>query len=141
MKDKETLHKKVQEMIDCFATTDPLKEMSELDREGDVGEAALKWLALTTLHGINRNTEKITIQKSAADGEVRVTAQYRPAQLPSPGLSIGEKIIETIRRIIHLEEEWGETSLALGVREGSIEVKVEVERFEGGEKVTIKFPQ
>ncbi|MFZ7111016.1 MAG: hypothetical protein ACOWYE_04975 [Desulfatiglandales bacterium] len=140
MKDKETLHKKVQEMIDCFATTDPLKEMSELDREGDVGEAALKWLALTTLHGINRNTEKITIQKSA-DGEVRVTAQYRPAQLPSPGLSIGEKIIETIRRIIHLEEEWGETSLALGVREGSIEVKVEVERFEGGEKVTIKFPQ
>ena len=65
MKDKETLHKKVQELIDCFATTDPLKEMSELGKEGDVGEAALKWLALATLHGINRNAEKITVQHSA----------------------------------------------------------------------------
>ncbi|MFO7739290.1 MAG: hypothetical protein R6V46_12495, partial [Desulfatiglandaceae bacterium] len=92
MRDKETLHKKVQEEIDCFATTNPLKEMSELGKSEDVEEAALKWLALAALHGINMNARKITIIKSG-DGEVKVTAEYRPAQLPSPGLTIGEKII------------------------------------------------
>jgi len=28
MRDKQSLHLKVQEMCDCYATTDPLKEMS-----------------------------------------------------------------------------------------------------------------
>ena len=51
MKDKETLHKKVQEQIDCFAATDPLKEMSELTKEEDSEEAALKWLALAAFTG------------------------------------------------------------------------------------------
>ena len=33
MKDKRSLHLKVQELCDCFATTDPLKEMSILGKE------------------------------------------------------------------------------------------------------------
>lgn len=139
MRDKETLHKKVQEEIDCFATTNPLKEMSELGKSEDVEEAALKWLALAALHGINMNARKITIIKSG-DGEVKVTAEYRPAQLPSPGLTIGEKIIETVRRITHLEEEKGKTLLALGVRDGSVDLKVKVKKEADGERVTLKFP-
>ena len=35
MKDKASLHEKTQERIDCFATKDPLKEMSELEKEED----------------------------------------------------------------------------------------------------------
>jgi len=139
MRDKETLHKKVQEEIDCFATTNPLKEMSELGKSEDVEEAALKWLALAALHGINMNAHKITIIKSG-DGEVKVTAEYRPAQLPSPGLTIGEKIIETVRRITHLEKEKGKTLLALGVRDGSVDLKVKVKKEADGERVTLKFP-
>jgi hypothetical protein len=140
MRDKETLHKKVQEQIDCFATTDPLKEMSELAKEADAGEGALKWLALAALHGINMNAKKISILRSE-DGQVKVIAEYRPAQLPSPGLIIGEKIIQTVREITHLEKEKGKTLLALGIRDGSVDLKVKVKKDKEGEQVTLKFSE
>ncbi len=140
MRDKETLHKRVQEHIDCFATADPLKGMSELGKEKDAAEAALKWLALAALHGINMNTKTITILRSG-DGHVKVMAEYRPAELPAPGVTIGGKIIETVRNITHLEEEKGKTVLALGVRDGSIDLKVKVKRDKDGERVTLRFPE
>jgi len=140
MKDKETLHKRVQEEIDCFATTDPLKEMSELEKEEDTGESALKWLALAALHGINMNAKKITISKSG-DGNVKVLAEYRLAELPSPGPAIGEKIIQDVREITHLEKEKDKTTLVLGIRDGSVDLKVKVKRDKEGEKVTLKFPE
>jgi hypothetical protein len=140
MRDKETLHKKVQEQIDCFATTDPLKEMSELEKDKDAGEAALKWLALATLHGINMNAKEITVLKSG-NGQVKVIAEYRPAELPSPGSTVGAKIIQDVREITHLEKEKGKTLLALGVRDGSVDLKVKVKKDEHGEKVTLKFPE
>jgi hypothetical protein len=46
MKDKRSLHLKVQELCDCYATTDPLKEMSIVKDDEDKDEAGLKWLAL-----------------------------------------------------------------------------------------------
>jgi hypothetical protein len=55
MKDTESVHKKVQEMCDCYATTDPLREMSILKNDADKEEAAVKWLALVALHGVNNN--------------------------------------------------------------------------------------
>jgi hypothetical protein len=139
MRDKESLHKRVQEEIDCFATSDPLKEMSKLGKEEDAGEAALKWLALAALHGINMNAREITILKSE-DGQIKVTAEYRPAELPSPGLAVGQKIIEDVRGMTYLEEDKGNTRLVLGVRESSIDLEVKVTRDEGGEKVKLKFP-
>jgi hypothetical protein len=139
MRDKETVHKRVQEEIDCFATSDPLKEMSELVKAEDAGEAALKWLALATLHGINMNAKEISIVKSE-DGHIKVTAEYRPAELPSPGSSIGQKIIEDVRDMTYLEAEKGKTTLVLGLRESSIDLEVKVKRDKDGEKVKLKFP-
>ncbi|MFC1814353.1 hypothetical protein ACFL0M_00110 [Thermodesulfobacteriota bacterium] len=63
MKEKRNPHLKVQELCDCFATTDLLKEMSALKGDADIDEAALKWIALAALHGINANAEKISILK------------------------------------------------------------------------------
>jgi hypothetical protein len=139
MRDKESLHKRVQEEIDCFATSDPLKEMSELGKAEDGGEAALKWLALAALHGINMNAKEISILKSE-DGQIKVTAEYRPAELPSPGLTIGQKIIEDVRDMTYLEKEKGKTTLVLGVRESSIDLEVKVKRDKDGEKLKLTFP-
>ena len=139
MRDKETLHRKVQEQIDCYATSNPLKEMSELGKDENMEEAALKWLALAALHGINMNAKKITIVKK--DGQVKVTAEYRSAELPSPGLSIGEKIIEDVREITHLDGDKGKTVLALGIRDGSVELNVKVKKDIDGEKVVLKYPE
>lgn len=139
MRDKETLHKKVQELVDCFATTDPLKGMSALKHE-EGEEAPLKWLALAVLHGINAGAKEISVIRSA-DGLVKVLAEYRVAELPSPGSTIGEKILDSLRGITHLEADKGETTLALGIREGSVDLRVKIRKDDGGEKVTLKFPR
>ncbi len=140
MRDKHSLHVKVQELCDCYATTDPLKEMSEIERESDKDEAALKWLALAILHGINANAKEISISRSH-DREMEVMAKYRKTDLPNPGFDIGEKVIDAVRGITHLEGGKGNTPLALGIRDGSIELNVKVKMDKDNESVTLKFPE
>jgi hypothetical protein len=139
MKEKRNLHLKVQELCDCYATTDPLKEMSEVKNETDTDEAALKWLALAALHGVNHNAKKISISRTA-DGQVTVNAKYREAELPTPGEAVGGKILEAVREITHLETDKGKTSLALGIRDSSLLLSVKVKTDNGQDRVTIKFP-
>lgn len=139
MRDKETLHKKLLQMIDCYATTDPLREMSIIQNEKDLSEASIKWLALAGLHGINKNASEISIIKSS-DGGIKVVAEYRPAELPSPGPTVGDKIIQDIRNITHLEMDAGGSTLSFGVREGSIDIKVIVKKEDGVESVVLLFP-
>ncbi|HEX9909901.1 MAG TPA: hypothetical protein VGA86_03370 [Desulfatiglandales bacterium] len=140
MKDKQSFHLKVQQLVDCYGDTEPLREMSILEKDADKDEAALKWIALATLHGINGGAEEISIHKGS-DAKVRVTAEYREAELPSPGSEIGEKIIQTVRGIAHLEGDKGKSLLALGVRDSSIDVTVKVKKDKNGESVTLKFPE
>jgi hypothetical protein len=140
MKEKRNLHLKVQELCDCYATNDPLKEMSVVINDGDKDEAAVKWLALAALHGVNSNAKEVSITRFT-DGEVRVTAKYRESELPSPGSEVGSKILQTVREITHIEGHKGKTPLALGIRNDSIELRVELKEKEGREKVTIKFPE
>ncbi len=139
MKNKRSLHLKVQEMCDCYATTDPLKEMAALKSDADKEEAAIKWLALAALHGVNANAEKISITR-ADSGDVTVKAEYRVTELPSPGREIGEKVIAAAREITHLEGDKAKSPLALGIRDSSIDINVKVKKDEKGEKLTIKFP-
>ena len=106
MKDMTTLHLQVQDLCNCYAQTDPLKEMSLLKKDADKEEAALKWIALAVLHGVNMGAKQISISK-AADGTVKVIAEYRDAELPSPGSDIGKKAIKALRGITHIEGEKG----------------------------------
>jgi hypothetical protein len=140
MRDTGSLHQKVQEMCDCFATAEPLSEMAALKKDPDIDEGALKWIALAVIHGINDNAKKITISKTR-DGEVQVSAKYRKAALPAPGAEIGAKIFDAIRTLTHIEKKGGEIPLALGIRDGSLDVCIEVESKEEGETVTINFPK
>lgn len=140
MKDKQNLHLKVQELCDCYATNDPLKEMSAINKDKDRDEAALKWLALAALHGVNSNASEISISRNK-DGRISVTAKYREAELPSPGEAVGAKIFDAVRGITHLEAGKGKTPLALGIRQDSIELRVKVKQKEDRERVSIKFPR
>ena len=139
MKDSGSVHKNIQEMCDCYATTDPLREMSVLKNDADKDQAAVKWLALAALHGVNNNAEKITIRRTA-DGKVTVQAEYRVTELPSPGNEVGQKIFQAIRDVTHIEGDKGKTDLALGMRESSIGLEVKLKQEKGEEKATIKFP-
>jgi hypothetical protein len=140
MKDTENLHKKVQEHCDCFATTDYLSEMAKVKSDADKDEAALKWLALTALHGVNNGAEEVTIYKNK-DGNVKVVAEYKDAELPSPGNEVADKIFEAVRSITHIEDKKGKTDLALGIRDSSINLKVKVKQSGDGDKITFKFQE
>ncbi len=136
MYDRRNLHAKIQELCDCFATTDPLLEMSKL-ASGPADEA-LKWIALAVLHGINANAKKITLTKTATAGSW--SAPIQGSGLPSPGVEIGGKVLETLREITHLEKEKGKTPLALGVRDSSLELVVKAEKGRKGKSCPLNFP-
>jgi hypothetical protein len=138
MQDTGNLQLKVQEMADCYATSDPLREMSIIEREENKEEGAVKWLALAALHGVNQNAEKITIAQSAT-GEVTVTAKYRKTELPTPGGDVAGKIFETMGAITHMEGEKVKMPLSLGVREDSVPLKVKMKTKDGGKSLTLKF--
>ncbi|MGA9178050.1 MAG: hypothetical protein WBZ05_12465 [Desulfobacterales bacterium] len=140
MKEKRNLHLKVQEMCDCYATGDPLKEMSIVKNEEDKEDAAVKWLALAALHGVNNNAEEITITRSS-EGTVRVVAEYRESELPSPGSEVGGKIVDALREITHIEEDKGKIPLSLGIRNDSVNLQIKFKAKDGKEKITIKFPE
>ena len=139
MKEKRNIHLKVQEMCDCYATADPLKEMSEIEGDSDKGEAAEKWLALAALHGVNNNAREISIRRSKG-GKIKVTAKYRETDLPSPGSKLGKKIMSAVREITHIESGKGKSPLALGIREDSIELKIKMKSKNKAERVTLTFP-
>jgi hypothetical protein len=138
MKEKRNLHQKVQEMCDCYATTDPLKCMSQMANEAADEETAVKWLALMALHGVNSNAKKITVYQ-AGDQSVRVVAEYRPTDLPAPSKAVAEKVMATVREITHIEADKGKLPLSLGIRDSSIDIQVKV-KSEGDEsKISLKF--
>ena len=76
MKDMTSLHLKVQDLVSCYAQTDPLREMSAVQKDSDKEEAALKWVALAILHGINSGATQISISRGA-DGAVKVVFNNR----------------------------------------------------------------
>lgn len=139
MKDERNLHFKVQELCDCYATTDPLPAMSQISSTAGEEDIGLKWLALAALHGVNNNARKISLRKGD-DGRVQVTAEYRPSELPSPGSAVGDQIIAAIREITHIETDKGKTRLALGMRDSSIDLEVKIKSKKGYEQLSIKFP-
>ncbi len=140
MKDKRSLHLKVQELCDCYATTDPLREMSLVGKEADKQEGALKWLALTVLHGINNNAKEVTLTRGK-DGAYKAVGKYRKTELPSPGAEVGASIVEAVKGVAHIEGTKGKTPLAVGIRDSSIEVEIEVDEAGGEECVTVRFPE
>lgn len=139
MRESSSLHQKIQEMCDCFTQNDPLKEMSRLQHDPDAQEAAIKWIALAILHGLNSNAEEISIQQTKA-GSVKVIAEYRKAELPPPDSDIGKEIVSALKKIIHVDSSQGESTLAFGVRNSSMELHVRTREESGENKVTIKFP-
>jgi hypothetical protein len=140
MRDTNSLHKKMQEEIDCYGDTDYLAELGKLQEEHYLEEAALKWLALSILHGINDNAEKIKLKKTD-DGGIKVLASYRKSLLPSPQPEVVDKVFEIMREITHIETDKGRTLFTVGVRDSSVDLDIKLKKKDDGKQtLSLKFP-
>lgn len=139
MKDSRSTHLKVQEMCDCYLNSQPLKEMSVLKNDKDIDDAAYKWLALAILYGVDSNAKSIEISTDE-HGEVKVVAKFRKTELPSPGETVGRRIFEVVREIGHFDGDEGKTTLAVGIRDSSLELELSAEKDDDERSVTLKFP-
>ena len=137
MKDTENIHQKVQDLCDCYALNDPLQEMARLKDDKEHEDAALKWIALCVLHGINSNAEEISIQRTD-DDQVTVRAKYKASDLPSPN-GAGKAVFEAVRNITHIEGDKGKTKLALGFRDSSLDLSVKLKNKGNKERIVFKF--
>lgn len=139
MKDSGSMHLKVQEMCDCYLSTDPLREMSVLNRDDDKDAAAIKWLALAILYGIDSHAKRISLSANE-EGDVKVLAKYRESELPAPGKDVGTRVIELVKRLAHFDGDEGTTPFAVGIRDSSLEIGLSSAKEDKKKVVTLRFP-
>jgi hypothetical protein len=140
MLDKGSLHKRLQDLIDCYTTTDPLQEMSHVRSETNTEETALTWLALAVLHGLNSDAKRITLHVSEND-EIESVLEYRKGRLPSPRADACGLIIETARDMVHLGEGQTEMPLVVGLGDSSIDLLIKIKNGGVDKKLMIEFSE
>ncbi|MFP4477035.1 MAG: hypothetical protein ACLFOY_15855 [Desulfatibacillaceae bacterium] len=138
MKDMTSMLRKIQEQADCHATTDPLRELSDIESEPDRQQVAPKWLALAALHGVNANAKWISLGTDE-NGDVTVVAKYRKSELPAPSEETAENVFNTVREVGHFDKETGRIPVSLGIRDSTVDIDFELEKEKGGERLTMKF--
>ncbi len=147
MKDERNYHLRLQEFCDCFMETDFKKELEEASRgmsgdpSGDSDELALKFLGLTLLYGANEEAGKISLEKSS-NGKVLLSVEARGSyQLPPPDARMADRVFSIARSITHIDSDRGKSPLSLGLRNDRMEIGLEFDRKDGGEKLTFVFPK
>ena len=128
---------KLQDYFDCFADTTAADELQKVPQEPDQEEAAIKWLALAILHGLSCRSDAIELTRSSS-GEVR--AEMSGGTLTPPDRELAPRVFEAVRRIAHLDGDQEGTPLAIGIRNDSLECRVEVRRTPKGETFLIRLP-
>ena len=93
-------HARLQEMCDCYMETDYRKEIEVMASQSsdDVGEDALKYLALSILYATTEKAKKLSFKKKKGEPKVVVKAEEK-MELPTPPGKIADKIFEIMRSI------------------------------------------
>ena len=136
------LHLKLQEMCDCYLDTGYAVELARMAAgpESDPEENAVKYLALAIMYGITEKADKLKF-KQEKEGKIEVELKgEQKIRLPAPNGDVLDGIIVTIRQILHFDQEGGELPLALGLRTGSVDLKVKMKEKPGKSSLTIYFP-
>jgi hypothetical protein len=146
--EKRNLHLKLQEYCDCYLEADPKKELELISREGlaadvtgDPTELALKFLGVTILYGLNEKVEEIKLTRKE-DGKTKVKVKGPDKYtLPSPPPRLADKVMEVVRSITYLDAPKASEPLALGIRNESVELGIEVKSKEDKQSLKISFPE
>jgi hypothetical protein len=133
------LHAKLQEMCDCYLETDYRAQMAGM-AAGDPEEEATKYLALAIMHAVSEKASKLSIKHKRGETKVTVKSEDGKESLPAPPAGIVGNIFALMRAITHIEEDQGETALALGLRDSQLDMQVKMEQKQEKQKLTLLFP-
>ncbi len=136
-------HLKLIEMCDCYLETDYATQIQRMADApvADLGEDAIKYLALAILYTITEKAKKLSFKRKYDKVSVTVKTDDEKLSLRPPSLELFEKIVEIVRAILHFDEDKGALPLSLGLRNGQLDVQVKMERSEDKESLKIKFPE
>ncbi len=144
MKDTTSLHQKLQEYTDCFAESDPDRELKKISSKGiagdktqDMTELSLKYLSLAILSGVNQASEKIFFTRKGEQNGSCFLAGENETRLPSPPTGVTGEIISILRRITGLEPDKAYGKLTCGIRNDRPIMDVGVAR--AGERETLSI--
>jgi hypothetical protein len=139
MADMESAHLRLQQQIDCQLEVTPSTALKAWEREGwkdepgtDVDEAPLKYMALVLLDAIEDRASRVALDK---DEGVTVFSDATH-ELPKPPTHILARGLEILREISGLQGPKGEATLALGIRNDSLDLVIHKEAG----KHMINFP-
>lgn len=126
----DSSHARLQQQLDCQLEANPLETLKAWEKNGwneepgtDVDEAPLKYIALVILQAIENRIIRFTMEKDRGAilyGDTTETLPKAPPEIIARGLEI-------IREITDLEKPTGQSPLALGIRNDSIEMIVQKE--------------
>lgn len=137
-----TPHLKLQEMCDCYLETDFSKQLAAMGSSGstDLIENSFKYLALALLQATTQQAGELSFVKKEDSIAVTVKTADQTIPLPSPAPELIKAITAIIRSITHLDEEKGKSPLILGLKNGQLDLMVEIEESNKKEQLIIKFP-
>lgn len=128
MPDMESPHLRLQQQIDCQLEAKPRPTLEAWEKAGwkdepgtDVDESPLKYMALVLLDAIEERAPRLSIEK---DQGVTVFADSTYT-LPKAPPQIIARGLEILREITGLEGPKGQGTLALGIRNDSLEIIVQ----------------
>lgn len=128
MPDVESPHLRLQQQIDCQLEVTPRPTLEAWERSGwkdepgtDVDESPLKYMALVLLDAIEERAPRLSIDK---DHGVTVFAASTYT-LPKAPPHIIARGLEILREITGLEGARGQGTLALGIRNDSLEIVIQ----------------
>ena len=130
MADTESPHLRLQQQIDCQLELKPGAALEEWEKAGweetpgtDVDEAPLRYLALVILAALEENATRIALEK---DQGVTVYGDTTFALPKAPALYIARGL-EILREITGLHVPGSKGTLALGIRNDSLELILQKE--------------
>ncbi|MEW6351125.1 MAG: hypothetical protein AB1646_18870 [Thermodesulfobacteriota bacterium] len=131
MAHEESSHLRLQQQIDCQLEIEPRSALAAWERNGwneepgtDGDEAPLKYLALVMLDAIEQRATRVAIDKD--DGAIVYSdTTYSLPKAPDYVIARG---LEILREISGMQRPDDQGTLALGIRDDSLELILQKER-------------
>lgn len=137
-----TPHQQLIEMCDCYLETNYHTKLQAIatSAPGDLAEESTRYLALALLHAISEKAGRLSFKRKKEHCTVTIQVEEEKISLPTPSRAVFDGVLATMRAILHAEGNKAAMPLALGLRNGELEVQVKLEQEKDKESLKIKLP-